>query len=91
MAVKSVKVTSSSTAVSAGCKVLGIYVDATGAAGSFILKDGGSGGTSLLSLGCSCVADTYCPVPGGGMVFDTDCYAALTTVTSITIFYEDLT
>ncbi len=66
-------------------RVKGIYFVGTG---TVTLKDGGSGGITRLSLTASAATDVnYVIMPGEGILFGTDVYGTLTTVTSVTIFY----
>ena len=55
-------------------------------AGTVEFKDGGSGGTSagIIDLGST---GGYMKLPEGGLRFSTDCYADITTITGLTVFY----
>jgi hypothetical protein len=89
MAVVTATVTSSGELVPDGCKVYSVYVRSTGTAGTVELKDGGSGGTTRVNIPTPAVAEAQ-PVPlAGGVLFDTDCYAALTNVDGCMVVYED--
>lgn len=96
MAVKSKELTASGaiTATGVPCKVLSISGLGGAAAGTVILKDGGSGGTAKLTVDVGTAATFHHPIKGGGMIFSTDCYAALgggTAPAAVTVEYEDYT
>lgn len=57
--------------------------------GSLIFKNGGASGTTLLELdvGTSDSFTTYVILPGEGILFQNNIYAALTNVSAITAFY----
>jgi hypothetical protein len=56
-------------------------------AGTVVLKDGGSGGTTLFSYTAPAAAGTVnVIIPGQGIRFDTDVYVTLTNATA-TVFY----
>jgi hypothetical protein len=90
MAIKSAKVTATGTLIDGPARLLAIHAVDGAAAGNFILKDGGASGASKLDVdtaGGTVNADIV--VPGGGMVFSTDVHATLTTITSLTVIYDD--
>jgi hypothetical protein len=62
--------------------VRGAFLTGTGTA---IFKDGGSGGTTLLTLNNTGTATAY--VPGNGIVFGTDVHVTISGLTAITVFY----
>lgn len=57
--------------------------------GSLVFKDGGASGTALLELdvGTSDSFTIYVILPGEGILFQNNIYAALTNVAAITAFY----
>lgn len=86
--VKAGTVTSSGSVVGARNRVKGLYLVAGANAGSIVLKDGGSSGTVRLDIATPAGADDiYVFIPGDGILFETNVYAALTNVTSVTVFY----
>lgn len=86
--VNSVTVTSDSTAVAYRTRVKGVVLVATTSAGSVVLKNGGSGGTALLTLNTPAAAGFHdVLIPGEGIVFGTDVYVDVTNVSSVTVFY----
>lgn len=71
-------------------RVKGLLISPTpGSAGAVVLKDGGSSGVVRLTVNVASGATSPFPVliPGEGILFDTDVYLDLTTVTSVTVFY----
>lgn len=69
-------------------RVLGVYARSAGTAGTVVLKDGGSGGTTILSLNTpAAVGGHYHQIPGGGLSFGTDLHATLTTADACTVYY----
>lgn len=84
------KHTTSEQAVGNGARVYALQLADGGTAGSVELKDGGSGGTVLVSLDTAgSSTNDHVDIPGGGIVFDSSVYVALSNVTSVTLFYED--
>lgn len=80
--------TSSGTMVSGRNRLKGVVMTATGTAGSVVFKNGGSSGTTLLTLNTPAVADFHdIIIPGEGVLFTTDVYVSMTDVSSVTIFY----
>lgn len=71
-------------------RVKSIYYVASGTAGSIVLKDGGSGGTTLMTIAtpASATATENVYIPEGGVRFRTDVHATLTNVTSLTVFHD---
>ena len=58
-------------------------------AGTIVFKDGGSGGTTILSLATAPLVGTFTiELPGNGLLFQTDVHATLSaSVTSLTTIY----
>lgn len=82
-------VTSSSQAVAARCKVLGVQFRGAATAGSVVLKDGGSSGTARVTLYTPASAAFAGFVPlGSGVDFGTDVYATLTNCDGCTVIYQ---
>ena len=71
------------------CRVKSIYIVPSGTAGTVVLKDGGSSGTTIMTINtvASATQPTYMLLPGEGVVFRTSVYAALTSVGSVMVFY----
>jgi len=86
--------TASAAVTTTPCYVRGIYVRGAATAGTLVLKDGGSSGSTLCTIDTPAqttsgtFAGIYIPLPGVGMKFSTSCYATLTTATAFTVFYS---
>jgi hypothetical protein len=72
-------------------RVKGFSICATAStSGTFVLKDGGSGGTNLLEIDIPSNSNPnsfYVLIPGEGIKFSTNVYATLTNIASVTVFY----
>lgn len=56
--------------------------------GSVVLKDGGSGGTTKITVNTPAVNEIFNTlIPAEGVLFTTDVHATLSNVTSVTVFY----
>lgn len=84
--VKSNVVTTSNVAVGGPARVRGIYYTTTDA-GSIVVKDGGSGGTTVITVAVPASGFGNIAIPGDGVLCSTNVYVALTNVTSATVFY----
>lgn len=84
--VKAVQVTSTNSAYGAPTRVKGITISfASG--GTVVLKDGGSGGTTLYSFTAPAAAGAVnVLLPGEGIKFDTNVHATLSSAT-VVIYY----
>lgn len=71
------------------CRVKAIYIVPSGTAGSVVLKDGGSGGTTIATLNtvASATQPTYMLFPGEGLLFRTSVYGTVANIGSVTVFY----
>jgi hypothetical protein len=71
------------------CRVKAIYIVPSGTAGSVVLTDGGSSGSTRMTVNtvASATQPTYLILPGEGVLFRTNVYGTLTNVGSATIFY----
>ena len=87
--VSSASNTASATFVADPVRLKGVYFTGTANAGVITFKDGGSGGTTKLTLNtiASATAPTYVLLPGEGLRFSTDLYVGLNNVASVTVFY----
>lgn len=84
--VKAVEVTSSNTAYAARTRVKSLTVSYA-ANGTVTLKDGGAGGTTRFSFTAPGTdGAVHIRIPGEGILFTTDVYAALTD-TTVVVFY----
>lgn len=85
--VKSNVATSSATVVGSPARVRSIYYTANASAGSIVVKDGGSGGTTVISVAVPANGFGNITIPGDGVLCSTNVYVALTNVGSATVFY----
>lgn len=87
--VSAATVSTSSTAVAYRTRVRGIVVAPGSANGSIVLKDGGSGGTALITLSTVANGEPFnVLIPANGVLFETNVYVTLTgTGTSAVVFY----
>lgn len=86
--VKSNVATSSNTVVGGPARVRGIYYSANASAGSVVIKDGGSGGTTILTIATPANGYDSVVIPGDGILCSSNVYVALTNVASATVFYS---
>ena len=70
-------------------RIKAVYMVPTSSAGSVIFKDGGSGGTTVMTLNtvASATQPTYLILPGEGVLFSTNVHGTVANVSSVTIFY----
>ena len=70
-------------------RVKAVYMIPTASAGSVIFKNGGSGGTVVMTLNtvASATQPTYLILPGEGVLFSTNVHGTVANVSSVTIFY----
>ena len=89
--IKSVQKLVSSAAVSGRARLLGVYFTNTATASSVVLKDGGAGGTTRLSLLTPASAGSQdLMIPDMGLLFENGIYIAFGSaeVTSVTLLFE---
>ena len=82
-------VTTSSTVYAERARLRGVVVIPGSANGSLEFKDGGSGGTSIMTIPTIANGEPFnVLIPAEGVVFETDIYLALTGAnTAATVFY----
>jgi hypothetical protein len=72
-------------------RVKGFSICATASsAGTLLLKNGGSGGTTLIEIDIPSNSNPnsfYVAIPQEGVLFTTNVYATLTNIASVTVFY----
>ena len=73
----------------APARVTSIQAVCAASAGSIVLKDNGTGGTTLVDVATpgSATATVSVDFADMGLRFPTDCFATLTNVTSVTVLY----
>ena len=87
--VSAASVSTSSTAIAYRTRVRGLLISPGSANGSVVLKDGGSSGTTLLTITTVANGEPFnVIIPANGVLFETDVYAALSgTGTAAVVFY----
>jgi len=70
-------------------RIKSVYIVPTGTAGSVVFKDGGSGGSTIMTLNtvASATQPTWILVPDQGILFRTNIHVTLTDVGSVMVFY----
>jgi hypothetical protein len=88
--VKSTYRTTDGTIFGGPARIKGILISPTSSAGGFVLKDGGASGATVFQSTWPASAEPSpfnIVVPGQGIRCETDIYADVTDLTSITVFY----
>ena len=89
--VSSKHVNASGSIYAARTRVKGFSICATASvAGTLLLKDGGASGTTLIEIDIPANSNPnsfYVAIPQEGVLFETNVYATLTNIASVTIFY----
>ena len=87
---KTTNLTASGAIFGGPARVKGIYYVASATAGSIVIKNGGSGGTTEMTIATPALATAtqYVDLCGCPLYCDVDAYAALTNVTSATFVYS---
>ena len=85
--VKATSLAASGSAFGQRTRVRGALIEPGASAGSVIFKDGGSSGTTVMTINTAAGGVTF-PVliPGEGILFSTDVYVALSNAKA-TVFY----
>jgi hypothetical protein len=86
--VKNIHANASGSLLSTRSRIKGLVITSTGVgAGSVLLKDGGSGGTTKIEVDVPSTAAFHnVVIPGEGVLFETNVYATLTNC-YISVFY----
>lgn len=72
------------------CRIKSVYGVSGANAGSVVFKDGGSGGTTLMTLNTPTAVDQgtfWLLLPGEGILVETNLYVDLTDVSSVMVIY----
>ena len=89
--VKSTHLNASGSVFAQPARIKGFSICATAStAGTLLLKDGGSGGTTVVEIDIPSTPNPtsfYVLVPGEGVRCYTNIYATLTGIASVTVFY----
>ena len=85
--VKAISLAASGAVTTFRARVRGMVIEPSGSAGSVVLKNGGSGGTTVMTINTTANGETFnMLIPAEGVLFETDVYAVLTN-TKLTVFY----
>lgn len=70
-------------------RIKALLIVPTASAGSVVFKDGGSGGSTKMTINtlASSTNTDYLILPGEGVLFSTNIYVDLTNVTSVMVWY----
>jgi hypothetical protein len=85
--VKSTTLAASGLVFGGPARVKGIYYTANASAGSIVIKNGGSSGTTVINIATPSSGYGYIPIPADGVVCSTNAYATMTNLASVTVFY----
>lgn len=86
--VKSNVATSSNVVYAGPARVRGIYYTANASAGSIVVKDGGSGGSTVITIATPVNGYGSIVIPADGILCNSNVYVALTNIASATVFYS---
>lgn len=85
--VKAISLAASGAVTDTRTRVRGMVIEPGASAGSVILKDGGSSGTTIMTINTLAGGETFnVVIPAEGVLFLTSAYAALTNA-KVTVFY----
>ena len=85
--VKAISLAASGAITDARVRVRGMVIEPGTGGGSVVLKDGGSGGTTVLTINTIANGEPFnVVIPGEGVLFRTSAYATLTDA-KVTVFY----
>lgn len=85
--VKAKSLAASGTVFGGRTRVRGMVIEPGSSAGSVVLLDGGSGGTTIMTINTTALGETFNVfIPAEGVLFATDVYATLTNA-KVTVFY----
>ena len=83
----SANISSTGTAYAGATNLAGYQVLSGGTAGNVVFRDGGSGGTVLLTMAIATTTNPFAnQIPGNGIRFKTDIHVTLPASASVTIF-----
>ncbi len=85
--VKANSLAASGTVYAGRTRVRGMLIEPGTSAGSVVLKNGGTSGTTVLTINTTANGETFnALIPASGVLFSTDVYATLTNA-KVTVFY----
>ena len=89
--VRSTHLNASGSIFAGRARIKGFSICATASsAGTLVLKDGGSSGVSVVEIDIPSNSNPnsfYVAIPGEGVLCQTNIYATLTNISSVTVFY----
>jgi len=85
--VKATYLTATGTVFAGRTRVKAIHYQA-GSSPSLVLKTGSTSGDTQLTLAFADNTDDNVYIPDEGMLFSDGCYAVLTNITNVTVFYN---
>ena len=85
--VKATYLTATGTVFAGRSRIKAIHYQA-GSSPSLVLKTGSTSGATQLTLAFANDTDDNVYIPDEGMLFSDGCYAVLTNITNITVFYN---
>jgi hypothetical protein len=85
--VKATYLTATGTVFAGRTRVKAIHYQA-GSSPSLVLKTGSTSGDTQLTLAFANSTDDNVYIPDEGMLFSDGCYAVLTNITNVTVFYN---
>lgn len=85
--VKAISLAASGVVANTRTRVRSMVIEPGASTGSVVLKDGGSGGTTLFTINTTANGETFnVLIPEQGVLFLTSAYATLTNA-KVTVFY----
>lgn len=85
--VKAISLAASGAVTDTRVRVRGLVIEPGASAGSVVIKDGGSGGTTLFTINTLAGGETFnVIIPAEGVLCSTSAYATLTNA-KVTVFY----
>lgn len=85
--VKAISLAASGTVFGDRTRVRGMIIEPGASAGSVVLKNGGSSGTTVMTINTLAGGETFnALIPASGVLFSTDVYATLSNA-KVTVFY----
>ena len=85
--VKAISLAASGAVTDTRVRVRGMVIEPGASAGSVVLKDGGSSGTTLFTINTTANGETFnVLIPAEGILCGTSAYATLTNA-KVTVFY----
>ena len=86
--VKSTFLTASGTVFAGRTRVKAMHYHSNAVTGEIILRDGGVSGEIKLQMGFHQNTDDSVYIPDEGMLFENGCYAELTDMDNVTVFFN---